>query len=62
MITKEERRKRLIEDFRKVAEHRGSDIEKAVEFAKNIPDETLDYFEKLGYSSEKKVRVESDIK
>jgi hypothetical protein len=56
-ISKEERRKRLIEDFRKIARHTGRDENEMVAFAEKIPDEVLNSFEKMGYSSNKKVIV-----
>lgn len=61
MIDKEERRKRLVDDFKKIAEHTGKDVSDAVTFAQNIPDELLDYFEELGFSSERKIKIENDI-
>jgi hypothetical protein len=61
MIKKEERRKRLIEDFKKVAEHTGKDVSEAVAFAQNISDETLDYLEELGYSSEREVTIKNRV-
>lgn len=56
MIDKVERRKRIIEDFKKIFP--GND---AVKFAENISDEMLDEFEKKGFSSEGKVRVDSGL-
>ncbi len=41
-IDKHERRKRLIEDFKKIF---GKDNVDAIKFAKNLPDELLDKFE-----------------
>jgi len=54
MMDRVERRKRLTEDFKKMAKVTGGDESEMVAFAQNIPDEILDHFEKLGYSSEKK--------
>lgn len=61
MIDKEERRKRLVDDFKKIAEHSGKDVSDAVAFAQNIPDEVLDQFEELGFSSERKIKIENKI-
>lgn len=61
MIDKEERRKRLVADFKKIAEHTGKDVSDAVAFAQNIPDEVLDHFEELGFSSERKIKIENGI-
>ena len=55
MIDKAERRKRIIEDFKKIFP--GDDV--AVKFAENISDETLDEFEKRCFSSERKVRIDN---
>lgn len=57
MIDKNERRKRLIEDFKKIF----PGDENAVKFAENMPDELLDEFEKRGFSSERKVKVCNDL-
>lgn len=57
MIDKAERRKRIIEDFKKIFP-RDDD---AVKFAENISDEMLDEFEKKGFSSERKVRINSGL-
>lgn len=54
MIDKVERRRRLVEDFKKMFP--GDD--KAVKFAENIPDDLLDEFEKKGFSPERKVKVD----
>jgi hypothetical protein len=56
-ISKDERRKRLIEDFRKIARHAGRDENEMVAFAEKIPDEVLDSFEKIGFSSNRKVTI-----
>lgn len=61
MIDKEERRKRLVDDFKKIAEHSGKNVSDAVAFAQNIPDEVLDHLEELGFSSERKIKIENDI-
>ncbi len=52
MIDKTERRKRVVEDFKKIF----PGDEEAVKFAENISDEMLDEFEKRGFSSERKVK------
>lgn len=57
-ISKEERRKRLIEDFRKIARHTGRDENEMAAFAEKIPDEVLDSFEEMGFSSNKKVTID----
>jgi hypothetical protein len=57
-IDKHERRKRLIEDFKKIF---GKDNVDAIKFAENIPDELLDKFEDMGFSSNRKIKVESDL-
>jgi hypothetical protein len=57
MIDKAERRKRLIEDFKKIF----PEDDNAVKFAENVSDEMLDEFEKKGFSSERKVRVDSGL-
>jgi len=54
-ISKEKRRERLIEDFRKIAKHAGRDENEMVAFAEKIPDETLDSLEEMGFSSNKVV-------
>lgn len=53
MIDKSERRKRIIEDFKKIFP--GDDG--AAKFADSISDEILDEFEKKCFSSERKVMV-----
>lgn len=62
MIDKNERRKRLIEDFRKMAKITSGNESEMVSFAQNIPDEILDNIEKLYYISEKKMRTRSNLK
>lgn len=57
MIDKAERRKRIIEDFKKIFP--GDDD--AIKFAENISDEMLDGLEKKGFSSERKVIVDGLI-
>lgn len=54
MIDKAERRKRIVEDFKKMFPR----DDEAVKFAENISDEMLDEFEKKGFSAERKVRVD----
>lgn len=56
-ISKEERRKRLIEDFRKIARHTGRDENEMAIFSEKIPDEVLDSFEEMGFSSNRKVVI-----
>ena len=58
IIDKDERRKRLIEDFKKIFGDNNTD---AIKFAENFPDELLDEFEDMGLSSNKKIKVESNI-
>jgi len=57
-IDKHERRKRLIEDFKKIF---GNDNIDAIKFAENLPDELLDKFEDMGFSSNRKIKVESNL-
>jgi hypothetical protein len=58
MINKIERRKRLVDDLKRIADHTGKDASDAVKFAQNIPDEVLDQLEELGFSSERKTRID----
>ena len=58
MIDKNERRNRLIEDFKKIFGDNNAD---AIKFAENFPDELLDKFEDMGFSSNKKIKVESNL-
>lgn len=53
-LTKNERRKRVVDDFKKIF---GEDNVDAVEFAENIPDELLDKFEDMGYSGSRKIKI-----
>lgn len=55
-IDKQERRKRLIEDFKKMFGENNID---AIKFAENLPDEMLDKLEDMGFSSNRKVKVGS---
>jgi len=57
MIDKDERRRRIVEDFKKIF----PGDENAVKFAENLSDEILDEFEKRGFSSERKVKVCNDL-
>ncbi len=57
MIYKTERRKRIVEDFKKMFP--GDD--EAVKFAKNISDDMLDEFEKKGFSAERKVKIDGFV-
>jgi hypothetical protein len=57
-IDKHERRKRLIEDFKKIFGGRNTD---AIQFAERIPDELLDKLEDMGFSSNRKIKVESNL-
>jgi len=61
-VNKDERRKRLIEDFRKIARHTGRDENEMVAFAEKIPDEVLDSFEEMGFSSNRKVVISATDK
>lgn len=54
MIDKAERRKRVVEDFKKLF----PGDEEAIKFAENMSDEILDEFEKKGFSAERKVKVD----
>lgn len=56
-MEKAERRKRLIEDFRKIAKHTGRDENEMAAFAEKIPDELLDSFEEMGFSSDRNVVI-----
>jgi len=57
-IDKHERRKRLIEDFKKIF---GKDNADAIKFAENFPEELLDKFEDMGFNSNRKIKVESNL-
>ena len=57
MTGKDERRRRLVEDFKKIF----PGDENAIKFAENIPDEVLDEFEKKGFSSERKVKISNEL-
>lgn len=57
MIHKDERRCRLVEDFKKIF----PGDENAVKFAENVPDELLDKFEKKGFSSERKIKIDNEL-
>lgn len=57
-IDKDERRKRLVADFKKIF---GDDNIDAIKFAENFPDELLDKFEDMGFSSNRKIKVESGL-
>lgn len=57
-IDKQERRQMLIEDFKKIFGSRNID---AIKFAERIPDELLDKFEDMGFSSNRKIKVESNL-
>lgn len=54
MIDKDERRRRIVEDFKKIF----PGDENAVKFAENIPNDVLDGFEKKGFSAERKVKID----
>jgi len=57
-IDKQERRKRLIEDFKKIFGRHNID---AIKFAERIPDELLDKLEDMGFSSNRKIKVEHNL-
>ena len=54
IMDKDERRKMLVEDFKKMF----PGDEKAIRYAKNLPDETLDELEKMGFSPDRKVKID----
>lgn len=57
-IDKQERRKRLIEDFKKIFGRYNID---AIKFAEQMPDELLDKLEDMGFSSNRKIKVKSNL-
>lgn len=60
LLDKTERRKRLIEDFRKIAIATGRDELEVMTFAAAIPDEQLDKLEEEGWSSDRKVTIDQN--